>query len=35
VGWPNAKAVYNNVYRMLDALRHKLEGIGMGSDDLP
>jgi len=35
VGWHNAKAVYNNVYRMLDALREKLERVGIGSADLP
>jgi RNA polymerase sigma factor (sigma-70 family) len=34
VGWPNAKAVYNNVYRMLDALRVRLERAGIGSEDL-
>ncbi len=35
VGWPNGKAVYNNVYRMLDALRIKLERAGISSEDLP
>jgi len=34
VGWPNAKAVYNNVYRMLDALRVRLERAGIGSEDI-
>jgi len=34
VGWRNAKAVYNNVYRMLDALRVRLERVGIGSEDL-
>ena len=33
VGWPNAKAVYNNVYRMLEALRVKLAAAGMTPED--
>lgn len=33
VGWPNAKAVYNNIYRMLDALRVKLARAGVSSAD--
>ncbi|HET9635496.1 MAG TPA: sigma-70 family RNA polymerase sigma factor [Gemmatimonadaceae bacterium] len=35
VGWRNAKAVYNNVYRMLEALRVMLERAGVTSEDLP
>jgi RNA polymerase sigma factor (sigma-70 family) len=34
VGWPNAKAVYNNIYRMIDALRAKLARAGITSRDL-
>ena len=34
VGWPNAKAVYNRVYRALAALRAELERQGIGPDDL-
>jgi RNA polymerase sigma factor (sigma-70 family) len=34
VGWPNAKAVYNRVYRALDSLRSALERAGIGRDDL-
>ena len=33
VGWPNAKAVYNNVYRMLEALRAKLAAAGLTPED--
>lgn len=32
VGWPNAKAVYNRVYRALDLLRLELERLGVGVD---
>jgi DNA-directed RNA polymerase specialized sigma24 family protein len=34
VGWPNAKAVYNRVYRALAQLRLRLEGEGLGFTDL-
>lgn len=34
VGWPNAKAVYNRVYRALSALREALERQGVGRGDL-
>jgi DNA-directed RNA polymerase specialized sigma24 family protein len=34
VGWPNAKTVYNKVYRALAALRETLEREGIGPDDL-
>jgi DNA-directed RNA polymerase specialized sigma24 family protein len=34
VGWPNAKAVYNRVYRALVALRSRLEAEGVGPGDL-
>jgi len=34
VGWPNAKAVYNRVYRALDAMRAALEREGVRRDDL-
>jgi RNA polymerase sigma factor (sigma-70 family) len=34
VGWPNAKAVYNRVYRALAALRTRLEADGIGPGDL-
>jgi RNA polymerase sigma factor (sigma-70 family) len=34
VGWPNAKAVYNRVYRALDNLRKRLEKQGISSSDL-
>ena len=34
VGWPNAKSVYNSVYRTLDALRLKLERAGIRAEDL-
>jgi RNA polymerase sigma factor (sigma-70 family) len=34
VGWPNAKAVYNKVYRALAALRATLEAEGIGPGDL-
>ena len=29
VGWPNAKAVYNHVYRALAAMRTRLERAGL------
>lgn len=32
VGWPNAKAVYNHVYRALAALRTRLEQAGVRAD---
>ena len=32
--WPNAKAVYNHVYRALAALRRTVEDMGIGPDDL-
>jgi RNA polymerase sigma factor (sigma-70 family) len=32
--WPNAKAVYNRVYRALGALRANLERQGLGREDL-
>lgn len=32
--WPNAKAVYNRVYRALGALRETLKRQGIGRDDL-
>jgi RNA polymerase sigma factor (sigma-70 family) len=31
VGWPNAKAVYNRVYRALDVMRRELERLGVES----
>lgn len=34
LGWPNAKAVYNRVYRGLRALREALEARGVGWGDL-
>lgn len=34
VGWPNAKAVYNKVYRALATLRAELERKGIGPGDL-
>ena len=34
VGWPNAKTVYNRVYRTLAALRAGLEARGIGPGDL-
>lgn len=34
VGWPNAKAVYNRVYRALEALRAGLVREGIGPGDL-
>jgi RNA polymerase sigma factor (sigma-70 family) len=34
VGWPNAKAVYNKVYRALEGLRSHLERDGIGRHDL-
>lgn len=34
VGWPNAKAVYNRVYRVLAALRTDLARHGIGPGDL-
>jgi len=34
LGWPNAKAVYNRVYRALAALRASLERLGIRRDDL-
>jgi RNA polymerase sigma factor (sigma-70 family) len=34
VGWPNAKAVYNRVYRVLAALRTELVREGIGPGDL-
>lgn len=34
VGWPNAKAVYNRVYRALEGMREVLEREGIGRDDL-
>jgi RNA polymerase sigma factor (sigma-70 family) len=34
VGWPNAKAVYNRVYRVLMALRAELHKEGIGPGDL-
>jgi RNA polymerase sigma factor (sigma-70 family) len=33
VGWPNAKAVYNRVYRALDALRTQLVRVGIREGD--
>lgn len=32
VGWPNAKAVYNRVYRALAAMRQRLEQAGLRAD---
>ncbi len=32
VGWPNAKAVYNHVYRALAAMRQRLEQAGLRAD---
>jgi DNA-directed RNA polymerase specialized sigma24 family protein len=34
LGWPNAKAVYNRVYRALDSVRAKLERAGIRRQDL-
>lgn len=34
LGWPNAKAVYNRVYRALAALRASLKRQGIGREDL-
>jgi RNA polymerase sigma factor (sigma-70 family) len=34
VGWPNAKAVYNRVYRALAAVRANLNGQGIRREDL-
>jgi DNA-directed RNA polymerase specialized sigma24 family protein len=34
VGWPDAKAVYNRVYRALATLRAELGREGIGSGDL-
>jgi RNA polymerase sigma factor (sigma-70 family) len=34
LGLPNAKAVYNRVYRSLDALRRRLDQAGIGRSDL-
>ena len=34
VGWPNAKAVYNRVYRALAQIRAGFERQGIGRDDL-
>lgn len=34
LGWPNAKAVYNRVYRALAATRARLRRQGIGRDDL-
>ncbi|MGH7471537.1 MAG: RNA polymerase sigma factor [Longimicrobiales bacterium] len=34
VGWPNAKAVYNRVYRALAVLRDRLQQQGVGRRDL-
>jgi hypothetical protein len=34
LGFPNAKAVYNRVYRALDALRSELERAGIKREDL-
>jgi RNA polymerase sigma factor (sigma-70 family) len=34
LGLPNAKAVYNRVYRALETVRRSLEGVGLGRDDL-
>jgi RNA polymerase sigma factor (sigma-70 family) len=34
LGWPNAKAVYNKVYRALDAIRERLADRGLGREDL-
>ena len=34
VGWPDAKAVYNRVYRALAAIRASLEARGIGREDL-
>jgi RNA polymerase sigma factor (sigma-70 family) len=34
LGLPNAKAVYNRVYRALDAMRSELEQAGLGPEDL-
>jgi RNA polymerase sigma factor (sigma-70 family) len=34
VGWLNAKAVYNRIYRVLDKLREGFEHQGIGRDDL-
>ena len=32
VGWPNAKAVYNHVYRALAAMRQRLQQAGLRAD---
>jgi DNA-directed RNA polymerase specialized sigma24 family protein len=34
LGWPNAKAVYNRVYRALEVLREQLQRVGIRSGDL-
>jgi RNA polymerase sigma factor (sigma-70 family) len=34
LNWPNAKAVYNRVYRALDAVRARLERAGVRREDL-
>ena len=34
VGWLNAKAVYNRIYRVLDKLREGFEHQGISRDDL-
>ena len=34
VGWPDAKSVYNRVYRLLKTLRRELLGQGIGPGDL-
>jgi len=34
VGWANAKAVYNNVYRTLEALRARFDRLGLRLEDL-
>jgi DNA-directed RNA polymerase specialized sigma24 family protein len=34
LGWPNAKAVYNRVYRALQSVRAVLERDGIGPADL-
>jgi RNA polymerase sigma factor (sigma-70 family) len=34
LGLPNAKSVYNRVYRALEAMRRELERAGIGRDDL-
>jgi RNA polymerase sigma factor (sigma-70 family) len=34
LGWPNAKSVYNNVYRAFATLRERLARLGIHSDDV-